>query len=103
MVAQRENGLTLVRRMESEPIYLKLTLSSASLRLFHLLQVELGHFHHLGHDAWSANRIAHQTADCCRNNLPRQPELVLQPAALALFTAGGELVPVMIDLFLILA
>src|SRR2546425_13190496 len=37
------------------------------------------------------------------NNLPRQAELVLEPAAHLLFSAGGELLPQLVDLFLGLA
>src|SRR6185437_6889257 len=62
-------------------------------------EVELLHRHHrLGHllDALGVAR-SHQLAEFQRHDLPRQPELVLEPAAGAFFAALGQRIPVVID------
>src|SRR4030095_5899417 len=69
------------------------------------LDVELDHLEHPLHDTLPHLRILvpHQLGEDRRHDLPGQPELVLEPAALHLLAAFRELAPVVIDLFLVLA
>src|SRR5437773_6807282 len=69
------------------------------------LDVELLHLHHRLHDAlrYCGIGIAEELRQRGRNDLPRQAELVLEPAAHLLLSAGGELLPLLVDLFLGLA
>src|SRR5881396_3254200 len=71
-----------------------------------LLDVDLRHLEHrLGRPLRGlANRALHVLDELSRDDLPRQAEAVLQPAADAgLSPAGDEGVPVLVDLSLILA
>src|SRR5512144_3138560 len=45
-------------------------------------------------------RIAEKLSQSLRNDLPGKAVAVLEPPALALLTTGGELGPVLVDLFL---
>src|SRR5216684_421295 len=67
--------------------------------------VDLLHLHHRLHDALRdcGIGIAQELRQSGRNDLPRQAELVLEPAAHLLLSAGGELLPQLVDLFLGLA
>src|SRR5713226_5095792 len=67
--------------------------------------VDLLHLHHRLHDALRdcGIGIAQELRQSGRNDLPRQAELVLDPAAHLLLSAGGELLPQLVELFLGLA
>src|SRR6476646_8529833 len=69
--------------------------------------VQLPHLEHRVHHALRPRGIAaatEQTAELLRDDLPRQPELVLEPAAPTRRPAvGGELVPQGVDLLLSIA
>ncbi len=74
-------------------------------RLLQLTNLDLRHLHHRAHDAirLCLVGIAHQLPQLRRNDLPGEPELVLEPAALALLPALRELLPVRVHLLLVLA
>src|SRR6185295_14160775 len=66
--------------------------------------VELAHLEHRLHRPLGGRGIVarEQLVEPSRDNLPRQPEPVLQPAARSgLAAAGGERVPVAVDLGLV--
>src|SRR5712664_99007 len=67
--------------------------------------VDLLHLHHRLHDAlrYCGIGIAQELRQRGRNDLPRQTELILEPAAHLLLSASGELLPQLVDLFLGLA
>src|SRR4029450_10151075 len=79
----------------------------AFIRALELVDVELLHLQHRGHGAirlaciWVMQHLEQHA----RHNLPRHTELVLEPAALLrlVVASGGELVPVVVDLFLAFA
>src|SRR5262245_36402598 len=65
--------------------------------------VELRHLEHRAHHAARPRGVfvREEILDLGGHHLPRDAELVLEPAALALLSAGGELLPEVIDLVLI--
>src|SRR5262249_22684630 len=66
--------------------------------------VDLAHRVEDPHRGGGSLGVAGDLGPVGRTHLPRQPELVLQPTAHALLaTIGGELVPVVVDLLLVLA
>src|SRR5881397_3322296 len=69
------------------------------------VDVELLHLQHRRHGALGlfGVRARQQLAQDRGNHLPRNPEAVLEPAALDFLTTRRELVPEMIDFFLGLA
>src|SRR2546422_8170032 len=87
---------------------LPMVVSLLGCRLLGALQafnVDPLHLHHRLHDAlrYCGIWIAQELRQRGRNDLPRQAELVLEPAAHLLLSAGGELLPLLVDLFLGLA
>ena len=72
--------------------------SSSSISIFFICSIAC-------HDALRLLRvrIAQQLGQSGRDDLPRDAEPVLQPAARTFFAALGELAPVRVDLFLVLA
>src|SRR5437763_6409165 len=70
-----------------------------------LCDVELLHLHHRFADAlgFRAVRVLKQLAEHGRDDLPRHAVFVLQPSALHLLSAGGKLLPQLVDLLLGLA
>ena len=71
------------------------------------VHIDLLHLQHGPHRALAAvgTGVADPFGERARYHLPRQPEFILEPAALLrlLVSAGGELRPVKIDLLLVLA
>src|SRR5215208_6815187 len=67
--------------------------------------VDLLHLEHRGHHTLRllAVGVAEQLGQALRDDLPREAEPVLEPAARALFAALRQLAPVRVDLFLALA
>src|SRR5713101_8622154 len=81
-------------------------LLAAAVRVLQLRDVELFHLQHRlhGRTGIAGLRVGEQLAEHRRNDLPRQSELVLQPAARTFLAAvTGELAPVPVDLCLRLA
>src|SRR6185436_12053339 len=70
--------------------------------MLELRDIELRHLKHRVHDppcfGWIL--VAQKLAEDTRHDLPRHSELVRQPAAPTLLAAGGQLLPVAVDLLL---
>src|SRR5688572_23788631 len=79
--------------------------TSAFVRALECGDVDFRHLHHRLHHAAGLHGVlvTHELAECRRNDLPRETELVLEPAALALRAAFAELLPERVDLLLRLA
>src|ERR1700730_12142454 len=79
--------------------------SGAVVGLLQFLDVELDHFEHGVHHAFRliCVLVLQQLTQNSRDDLPRHPELVPEPAALLRFPAPGELSPQVIDFLLRLA
>src|SRR5207237_775640 len=73
--------------------------------LLQTFDVQLLHLHHGLHDPVRLLRIlvSQQLAQHGGNDLPRQPELVLEPAALVFRSTGGQLLPQLVHFLLRLA
>src|SRR5258708_4245 len=80
-------------------------LGAAPVRLLERGEVELAHleqrFHHFGRIA--GFRVSHHPPQRGGNDLPRDAESILEPAARSVLSALGEPRPDLVDLFLALA
>jgi hypothetical protein len=76
------------------------------VRSFQCCHVELDHLHHRFHHSlyFLSVRVADELHESSRHNLPRETELIGDPATLQGGSAGAsELVPVLVNFFLVLA